>query len=442
MTYQESLPKNEYTYRRPVRLRLIMAAILIVASTLPNLGIQINTFGFYWTFYRLAVVVLALITLIAYRGEVRITGRREALAWMGFLLIWFFYGAAMLVASPYADSHRGLQELLSIMSALLCFYVITGLKLMDEEIEWLLRILFFLLLGLILLGFWEIITAHHLSTSMFEDPENTTLYRVDPHSSAGIMYNVNDFSALLTLMCPVVIGRFRIRLSRCYIDPGWLLVLAVAVINRINDANICNFAIILGVVIYIWIAISGDRRNKGWMLVTLLLLIAGGLLLYSVMDGQEGGLISRSLGLVKDSTEGVGSLHARLLIYRDALSSAWFTGFLGLGPAGFPVYYTANPSDSGFFNPHSFIMEILSQYGLLICLGFIVLLIWLMKRMLKIWKNEENEKRREWGRMGFIMIPVYLVVSFAPSSYILMTLHWTLIALLVLISCTERERGI
>jgi len=443
MTYRDTVRKKEQVMRQPVRLRLIIAAVLLLASALPDIGIQINTFGFYWTFYRVAVVALALITLVTCRGEIRLPGRKEAVVWMGFLLVWFIYGLLLMFLSPYADAHRGLQELLSIFSGILAFYILTGLSLSRSEIEILLRLLFFVLLGLIILGYWEIITGKHLSYSMFSDPENLTAKKKNIHSASGIMYNTNDFSALLTLMCTAALGRFRFDIRRITIDPGWLLVAAVVVINRINDANISNFAIIIGGIAYFWLAVSGDRRKTGLiLLILLLILIAAGIVIFAEMGKKDGGIFSRLSWFVTKSTEGRGSLYTRLLIYRDAFSVTLITGLLGLGPAGFPVYFTANPSDSGFINPHSFIFEIMSQYGLIICIGFLILLVMLMARMLKIRRSETDPLRREWGRMGFIMLLVYIITSFAPSSYILMTLHWTLLALLVLISEKEREWGI
>ena len=443
MICRDTVQNKEYVMRQPVRLRLIIAAVLLLASALPDIGIQINTFGFNWTFYRAAVVVLALVTVVTCRGEIRLPGRREAVIWMAFLLIWFIYGLVLMFLSPYADTHRGLQELLSIFSGILAFFILTGLRLSRSEIEFLLRLLFFILLGLIILGYWEIITGKHLSYSMFSDPENLTAKKRNIHSASGIMYNTNDFSALLTLMCTVAIGRFRFTVRRMTLDPGWLLVAAVVVINRINDANISNFAIIIGGIAYFWFAASGDRRKTGLIVLVLLaLIVVAGIVIYAEMGEKDGGIFSRLSWFVTKSSEGRGSLYTRLLIYRDAFSVTWITGFLGLGPAGFPVYFTANPSDSGFVNPHSFIFEIMSQYGLIICIGFLILLVMLMARMLKIRRDETDPQRKEWGRTGFIMLLVYVITSFAPSSYILMTLHWTLLALLVLISEKERERGI
>ena len=455
--------------RQPVRLRLVIASLLIAASAIPNLGFEINTFGFYWTFYRIVVVFLALITLILYRGEVKITARKEGLLWMGFLLVWLVYGAVLLVASPYSDMNRGTLELFSVLCGLLSFFILSRLKLTDREIEGIFKVVFFILLGLILLGFYEIITANHLSTSMFNDPENRVAYRVDPHSASGIMYNINDFSALITLMCPAVIGRFRMKLRRGYFDPGWLLVAAVIVINRVNDANTCNIAIIVGVLLYFILPLMGNRRTMGRVMLFFAIIAVAGILFFALKEGEDGGIVARVFGLVKDTTEGQGSLHSRILIYRDAFAATWKTGLLGLGPAGFPVYYTMYPSDSNFINPHSLVLEILSQYGIIICLGFLFLLGRLIVRMYRIFKGEallaagqetgaaesaegENaadtelpevhDKRKEWGRLGLILVVDYFIVSFASSSYLLNTLHWTLLAVLALISDIERERGI
>jgi len=430
--------------RRSVRLGLVIAALLIAASAIPSLGFEVNTFGFNWTFYRGVVVLLSVVTLILYRGEIRITARKENLLWMGFMLIWLIYGAVLLVVSPFSDPGRGTLELFSILCGLLSFYILSGLRLTDREIETLLRVLFFLLLGLVILGFYEIITGNHLSFSMFNDPDNLVKHRWSIHTASGIMYNINDFSALLTLMCPVVIGRFRIRFRWGYFDPGWLLLIAVIVINRINDANTSIIAIIVGVVLYFALPLTGDRRKMGKLLLVLAIAILAVVLYFVVMEAEDEGFLNRVFGLVKETTEGKGSLHSRILIYRDDLVAAWRSGLMGLGPAGFPVYYTRYPMDSasGFVNPHSLVLEILSQYGVVICIGFLFLLCRLVKKMYRIYKVKTScEQQKEWGRMGVIIIVVYLIVTFASSSYLLNTLHWTLLALLCLIADMESERN-
>ena len=430
--------------RQPVRARLLVAAVLLLAAALPNLGVEINTFGFYWNFYRIAIVVLALSTLFLYRGAIRFSGGREAFVWMGFLLVWLIYGGILMVVSPYADPHRGLQELLSVLSGLLAIYILTGLSLSDDEIEMLLRMVFVILAGLLVLGFWEISTGEHLATSMFEDPLNKQATRLDTHQATGIMYNMNDFSALITLMCPAVIGRFRIHFRRFYFDPGWILVIGTVLINRTNDANLSSIAIFVGVLIYLWMQTKGNRMAYA-KIVRGVCILLGVLLAATIIYGfreDEGFLFNRMMEMVEKTSEETGSLYARSLIYKDAITATAATGFLGLGPAGFPVYYTENQPSSVYINPHGLLPEILSEYGLIICALFVILLIRLFRRMKEIYRNEENEKRREWGRLGAILVVTYLIVSFAPSSYLLMTLHWTLIALLLLFSKKEKEYGI
>ena len=426
--------------RQPVRLRLIMAGLLVAASAVPNLGNSINKFSSVLNFYRLAVVILALFTLIIYRGEVRISGRRSFVLWMGFLLAWLIYGVVLLGLSPYADINRGSRELFSILCGLFSFYILSNLRLTEEEIEKVFRVLFWVLVAMIILGFYEIITANHLSSSMFEDPENEVAWRVDPHSATGIMYNVNDFSALITLMLPVVIGRYRIRLRRTYIDPGWILIFCVVFINRVNDANTCNLAILFGMFLYVLFQVNYDRRKKGLLIAFALVAVALLLVLYFTNKESDGMLVSRTMELVKDSSEGHGSLHSRMILYRNAILAGWRSGFLGLGPGGFSTFYTENPEDTDLINPHSLLMEILSQYGLVILVLFLGLLIYLIRRMIRMYHEFEQENIREWGRMGVIWIASYLITSFASSSYLPNSFHWTLIALICLMLETVRER--
>ena len=419
--------------KRTVRTRFVLMALLLTASILPNLGFEVNTFGFYWNFYRAAVFLVTLLTLILFRGEIRITERGSFLGWMGLLTAWIVYGGILFVASPYTDKSRGFLELFSILCGLLVFFGFSGFEVTDREIEWLLRIVFFLLAGLVLLGYYEIITANHLSTSMFMDEENYVAARVDPHTAAGIMYNVNDFSAILTMMCPVVIGRFRIHCRRCFLDPGWILVLGVLMINRINDANICNAALLFGVLLYLLVIVSKDRRKIGRVLMGLagLLLVLVGL--YLAMGSSGGGIVARWQDQMDYMSVGGGSLHARFLIYRDALVAGFRTGFLGLGPAGFPVYCKQTYTESWFVNPHSFIMEIYSQYGILICLAFLFLVGLLIRRMYRLYRYGTTEAVRSHGLIGITMAAVYLIVSFAPSSFIMNAYPWALLALLCLI---------
>lgn len=425
--------------RQQARLRMVMASLLILASAIPNLGNELNILGSFLNFYRLMVVFLALITLIVFRGELRITERRSFLLWMGFLSCWLFYGVLLLLLSPYAEAERGTRELFSILCGLLSFYILSNLKLSEREIESVFRVMFWVLAAMLVLGAWEIITGNHLSSSMFNDPANEVAWRVDTHSATGFLYNVNDYSALITLMLPVVVGRYRIVFRRGYLDPGWFLIIATAVINRVNDANFCNAALVVGVFTYILLHMGGDRRRKGWVLVAATVLLTGLLVMYFLNDGDSENVVSRTMDLVSRSAEGTGSLHSRLLIYRDALSAGWLSGFLGMGPGGFSLYYTENPSDSGFINPHSLLLEIFSEYGLIIVLLFIVLLVLLFRNMHRIFLVSKDPTRRVWGQTGMIWIVTYLIVSFASSNYLPNSFHWTLLALICLMKETIRE---
>ena len=425
--------------RKTRRIGVVIAALLIIASAVPTLGNSINPISSVLNFYRLIVVFLTILTIILFHGEVRLSGRQCFTRWMTFMILWVVYGVIMLVISPYADTDRGVRELLSLVCGVLCFYTLSNLHLTKDEIETVLRVLFFVLVVLVLIGFVEIATGKHMATSMFSDPENEVIKRLDIHSATGFMYNINDFSALITLMLPVAIGRFRIRLYRAYIDPGWILVACVWFINRANDANICVVSMIIGVMLYFIIQTWKDRRGIALVLVGLLFFAVVLFVVFFFQFNQKSDLLSRTFLLMDKSAQGQGSIYSRTELYKNAINASWMSGFLGLGPGGYPTFFSQYKTDTALINPHSLLMEILSQYGLLIFLAFVLLLVSLYRRSFKLYSNSKDYEIKEWGRMGMIWVVTYILTSFAPSSYIQFSFHWTLLALICLITETAGE---
>ena len=319
---------------------------------------------------------------------------------MGFLVVWFVYGLIQIISFPYADMSRGMQELFTILCAIFVFYIFSCISIDREEYERLMRIVFFLLLALILLGFFEIITGKHMSTSMFNDPANKVAWKMDNHSAAGIM---------------------------C-----WILLVCVFLINRQNTANICNMAIIAGILLYLILMVMKDRRKVGVILLILLLVAAVGVALIIILGADQKGLVGQWADQLTEYDIGKGSMHARLLIYQDALSVSWATGLMGLGPGGFPVYFGAHGSSSGFINPHSYLLEILSQYGILILFAFLALLGYMVYRALRLLRSGASEDTVRLARTVVLIVAMLLITSFASSSYMLNNYNWGILALLIL----------
>ena len=126
--------------QKTMRVRFIILALLLTASIVPNLGIQVNTFGFSWNFYRIVIVSMVLVTLVLFRGELQIRRQKGFLLWMGFLVVWFVYGLIQIISFPYADMSRGMQELFTILCAIFVFYIFSCISIDREEYERLMRI--------------------------------------------------------------------------------------------------------------------------------------------------------------------------------------------------------------------------------------------------------------------------------------------------------------
>lgn len=397
---------------------------LIVFSVIPDIGLRFSTVGFTWTMYRL-MVPLGTAFVLAGVLSVRLQRGTVLTRWILFMLFWVVYGIVLLFVGRYSDRHNGFVEWLSVCNGLLVMYTMSFFLTDRENLEDATRLLYWLLNLLVLFGLAEIATGRHWFTSAFHDAASAISTVSDPHQATGFMYNMNDFSALLTCLTPVLtdkkLGRLR-----------YATLAGVLLINLKNDATTCTLAILLFAVVYLLTAGGGKT------LVSLLFRLAFGVLFLaglaflllpeSWLAGRSGfvGALARQIINARSSS---GSLFARLTIYKDALRAWVSTGMLGMGPRGFTNYFQQHKSASGLVNPHALILEVLTQYGIVVASWLVGLLV-SMYRKARVLLDAPELDRHTAGLMVMAFVVIYFVVSFAPSSFIGFTYPWILIAVM------------
>lgn len=408
---------------------------LIFFSIIPDVGVKFSFAGFTWTAYRI-IVVLSIITIVALQVVLKFDVSHTAPKWLLFMTFWVVYGFALLFVGKYSDIHNGFVEMLSIFNGLIVMYVIRLFLQFEENRYQAIKLLYWLLNLMIIFGFAEIITGKHLATSAFLDPASSIYSYSNAHLATGLMYNVNDYSALITCMSPILIDR---RLGKKRI----VTLICILVINQINDANTCTLAILFFVLYFLLIIVGGKTRKAFLCRLLFWAIVVGSLAFIFFMGAgltertDVIGAIARHIFNAKRST---GSLYFRLTIYKDALLAWLSTGMIGLGPSGFSSYFSANTSASGLINPHSLVLEILSQYGIIIGTWFIFLLYKMFIAGKKLC-NEEDSNSRTRGIMVIAFVIVYVIASFAPSTFIGYPYQWLLIAVMCSFLDNSEEIG-
>ena len=409
--------------KKVITLNNIIFLCLIIFSIIPDIGVKFATAGFTWTAYRIVAASSMLLVLNA-RKTVSID-KSIMTKWIVFMAFWAAYGSLLLFIGNYADLHSGFVEWLSIFNGFIVFSLIRFFIKTDSDKEAAIRALYWLLNLLLIFALLEVSTGWHWKASAYNNIMSPVYSYDNRHMATGFMYNMNDFSAMLSCLSAVLIddklGKKRI-----------ISLLGVLYINYVNDATTCTFAMIAFGLIYLFI-IRGGKTQKAWifrLFFGVIFIGAVAILLTSGADlagrGDFIGAVARQIINAQNSN---GSLYKRIIIYKDAFKVFLSTGMMGMGPGGFTRYFSINTSLSGIVNPHSLIIEILTQYGIIVGAGF----IWLLLSMYRIAKKnyaagDETLKMRGLMVMAFLII--YFIVSFAPSAFIGYSYQWLLLAVM------------
>ena len=401
---------------------------------MPTFGlINVSVGGIYLTLYRIAIPVAFLCMFAVQRFTIDSFRRRPHVYWVALLVVWILYGAVLLVFSTYSNAHDGLLEIISLAYGLMVMVMFTQFEMNEPELRRVFAFVRFVLYILIAIGLVEITTGQHLPTSFYYDANRAELLETNPYMATGFMHNVNDFSALITCLLPAcLLSKRKAPLVIC--------TFFVLIINAFNDATICNFAIAIAIAVYVASLIKGQTHCS--VPVAVLCAIAATVVALLVIDvmflfAMGYGISQSVVNQIDNLAVGQGSFHYRLGAYDNALKATVDSAFLGVGPAGFTNYCIANRTAYGLVNPHAFLLETLSEYG-------IVVFAMLVYALFKTAKTAVTAQQGIVGgngkaaAIGFVLL--LFVVSFAPSSFIGFSFTWLIMALACcLLSCAELE---
>lgn len=140
---------------------------------------------------------------------------------------------------------------------------------------------------------------------------------------------------------------------------------------------------------------------------------------------------------ITDEPEGVieSSFSVRKNLFLNGIDFAKESYFLGIGAGQFDhkiVSGQANYPTKDRFNPHSFFVEILSQYGvipiIIIVVFFSKILIFLLKNILRLYYTSLSQE----GIFLALAVPVYFIVSNGPSAFFSFTPNWVFLSLIAI----------
>ena len=431
---------------------------------------QLQFLGIALTYYRVGIPILFIIIfLINKRSHINSRLDDKFVKYKNLLIaiviFWAVYGLISLLISPWSDFNAGAKEILSIglgclsayIGAYLCQYELFDVAVITIKVS---------VIVLLIIGYIEIFTGYHLPVSRWTNAEflealaatyqNGEIPNELFYKATGIFFNENDFCTFLSIFSPAFLYSTKTKWGESIIIKigNYVVLAGILCVFQVNDAWFCLIASILGMAFYLCIA---RAKIIKWILVGIVIIVTRifGVVFFTGMTvwlyrltgsdifdhittytKSETVLATQIQGVEQDS----GSLFLRLNTYIESMN-AMFTQSkgLGLGAGSFQNYFTATFEEKNMMsNPHSFWIEILSQYGVIIFLLFVGILLLIFFELLQKGYKAKNSGVAVVLSMGVC----FGFASFAPSSFLNMTYYWIPIGLAVglLILRDQKER--
>lgn len=402
----------------------------------------VNVFAFR------VVLGISFIVLLL-KGEIKLRFFIES-KWLSvFLLFLFFFGALSLI---WVDSKiSAYQQLFYLFTAILSYIVILSLlKNIEKPLLIVSRAWIFSFVIMAFFGILEIMTNAHFISGFTDHLATFDFIRPSFNAPLASFSNPNDFSIYLSFGIVFFIYFFQSNKNQ-------FALIAIVVAYFLMYNTLSRFGLLSFYIMIVFFGIlSSYRNNWGWIKKNYQLMIAYVfafvfVICFMIYTNPVGKPVNKdgkveivtvpmtALGmdflfstsaLPQDST---GSTAIRKNLILNGLDFTLKSNFLGIGAGQFeykmkeekPKYFT-----DGIYSPHHFLIEIVSQYGLI---GLMLILIFFVSVLYKLFIHFKRYRRYSISNEFILLISliiVYVITSNSSSSYISHPINWIILTVI------------
>ena len=403
---------------------ILVTALVLSVFFGASISLGVRVIGIVITLFRLAIPLLFAAFVYRAYSKKRLHFESLEKPFLVLLVVWFAYAVFLMMFRGFLTDKDAIKELLQlVLQFFIAICVLLAIKTEGME-EKLLLICKLSIVALTVLGMFEIVTGIHLPTSSYYNvPALANSTSNPPSVATGIFFNENDYCACLALFSPLFFPQVGKKLSVNLLRMVELSLMEFILLK--DDAIICLFGIVLGLVLYSIVATIKYR----WLVAGVIyaVVLEKIIMSFSLKRASGKGLSSE----VKEQFSGVntqtGSAYVRMHTYiKEFTHSISDAKGLGFGPYGVNKFLVPFDHDYVLSNPHSLWLELIANYGVLIFIFFVTICI--LSLGVLIVCGERKDPIRA------VLIPmdiIFVVVGFASSNYIGIAYWWMVIALSV-----------
>lgn len=398
------------------KILLILLVITMPAGAflLPiNLGII--------TIYLFRLLLLVSFFILLINKDLKLYIGRITKYLFFLFVFWLAYG--LISISWSIDTVYSVKDISYLLSAIILFIVLQSLIFVLED--WLEIVRRYWVMGailILLLALIEMFSGMHLKGN-FIDKLSTLL----PGHKANFIpvatfNNPNNFASYIIMSIPF----FWLGIKSNFRSVSLLLIVAGGILVHITRSNFGMIA--LGAQIFLLFLLesySSDfarilKKTGGYLLIAAIFLGAI-FVINPLTEAVYSGDVEVKENVIEDT---VTSSNVRKNLILNGIQFSKESYGIGIGAGNFVPYmkdkrgekFTAN-----VYSPHNWVLEIISQYGILVFIAYCLFLLIVLRELIKMYRSE---RYRNTAILGLLLIGGYLIISNAPSAFITFSPGW------------------
>lgn len=368
---------------------------------------------FLWFLFGLNILIKRKITFF----------QRQIKWYLNFLYFWFGYAIISLAWS--VSKEAAIKNIIFLSMGVSVVFFSTYYFHKKKDFQILYNIWLYILGFLMVIGFWEHLTGHHLPVSEYYNEMRTYIM----FRPTGIFRNPNNYATFLAISIPFAIGIVRYAHKKYIRLCGLCSALGVFYLVVVTGSRANIIAVLFELTFILLFLLNLRRKIKSVIAVGICIV-----LLFMFLPGPVKGFFSQ-IGvelnsIVSQAKLKTGSIDIRINLVRNGLLFLYSTAGFGVG-AGNYEYYMANfaqYSTAGILNPHNWWLEILINYGILIFIGYIIFYIGIIQNLWKIYRLTSTREEKIICEALLVSLMGFFFASISASSIMTFEPQWLLIA--------------
>lgn len=340
---------------------------------------------------------------------------RWYLLFLGFWLVYAIFSLAWAIS--FADAIKNILFLFSGISLVffICYYFRK-----KEELKSLYYLFFGFFILLLVIGIVEYLTGCHLPISRYYDSVKVFI-------PTSVFCNENDFATFLALYIPFGICMFYYGRKKILKLIGIVSILCACYLIVIIGSRSSMLAVFLEFVILFFLLTNLKQK------LYLIVVIVSSFFILNIVDqalmiNVFSMMIEQVKSLAMQYELKIGSVDVRWNLIRNGVLFLISTMGFGVG-AGNIEYWMSNfgqYNTAGIINMHNWWMEIMTAYGILVFIGYVLFFFGILYNLAKVRLRFFSRHDRMLCDTLILSLSGFIIACVGPSSFINLNMQWFL----------------